>query len=145
MSEYSFSVNKICVIHHSCQIACDWEHCHIIMTYVCISLYLKVCLVLPKTIRGLLIGREFPCIFELNHTVTMMTSSNGNILRVTSPLSVCAGNSPVPVNSRHKCQWRGALMFSFICVWMNDWVNNREAGDLRRHRGHYDVNVMTYT
>ena len=34
-------------------------------------------------------------------------------------------------------------MFSLICVWINDWVNNREAGDLRRHRGHYDVNVMT--
>ena len=33
-------------------------------------------------------------------------------------------------------------MFSFICVWINDWVKNREAGDLRRHRGHYDVNVM---
>ena len=25
---------------------------------------------------------------------------------------------------------------------LNGWVNNREAGDLRRHRGHYDVNVM---
>ena len=48
-----------------------------------------------------------------------------------------------PVNSSHKGQWRGALMFSLICVWMNDWVNNREAGDLRRHRGHYDVTVMT--
>ena len=34
------------------------------------------------------------------------------------------------------------LMFSLICAWINDWVNNREAGDLRRHRGHYDVNVM---
>ena len=48
-----------------------------------------------------------------------------------------------PVNSPHKGQWRGALMFSLICVWIKDWVNNREAGDLRRHRGHYDVNVMT--
>ena len=47
-----------------------------------------------------------------------------------------------PVNSSHKGQWRGALMFSLICVWINDWVNNREAGDLRRHRGHYDVTVM---
>ena len=46
------------------------------------------------------------------------------------------------VNSPHKGQWRGALMFSLICVWINDWVNNREAGDLRRHRGHYDVIVM---
>ena len=35
-----------------------------------------------------------------------------------------------PVNSPHKGQWRGALMFSLICVWTNGWVNNREAGDL---------------
>ena len=47
-----------------------------------------------------------------------------------------------PVNSPHKGQWRGALMFSLICARINDWVNNREAGDLRRHRGHYDVIVM---
>ena len=57
-------------------------------------------------------------------------------------LALCAGNSPVPVNSPHKGQWRGALMFSLICARINDWVNNREAGDLRRHRGHYDVNVI---
>ena len=57
-------------------------------------------------------------------------------------LALCAGNSPVPVNSPHKCQWRGALMFTLICARINDWVNNREAGDLRRHRGHYDVNIM---
>ena len=47
-----------------------------------------------------------------------------------------------PVNSLHKEQWRGALTFSFICAWINAWVNNREAGDLRRHRAHYDVTVM---
>ena len=47
-----------------------------------------------------------------------------------------------PVNSPHKGQWRGALMFSLICVWINGWVNNREAGNLRRHRAHYDVIVM---
>ena len=57
-------------------------------------------------------------------------------------LALCTGNSPVPVSSPYKGQWRGALVCSFICVWINDWVNNREAGDLRRHRGHYDVNVM---
>ena len=57
-------------------------------------------------------------------------------------LALCAGNSPVPVNSPHKGQWRGTLMFTLICARINDWVNNREAGDLRRHRGHYDVNVM---
>ena len=57
-------------------------------------------------------------------------------------LALCAGNSPVPVNSPHKGQWRGSLMFSLIYSWIKDWVNNREAGDLRRHRDHYDVIVM---
>ena len=47
-----------------------------------------------------------------------------------------------PVNSPHKGQWRGALMLSLICVWINGWVNNREAGDLRHYRAHYDVIVM---
>ena len=47
-----------------------------------------------------------------------------------------------PVNSPHKGQWRRALMFSLIRVWINGWVNNREAGDLRRYRSHYDVTVM---
>ena len=47
-----------------------------------------------------------------------------------------------PVNSPHKGQWRGALMLSLICVWINGWVNNRDAGDLRRYRTHYDVTVM---
>ena len=47
-----------------------------------------------------------------------------------------------PVNSPHKGQWRGALMFSWICIRINGWVNNGEAGDLRRHRGHYDVTLM---
>ena len=57
-------------------------------------------------------------------------------------LALCAGNSPVAVNFPHKGQGRGALMFSLICARMNDWVNNRDTGDLRRHRGHYDDNVM---
>ena len=51
-------------------------------------------------------------------------------------LAICAGNSPL------KGQWRGALMFYLIYVWINGWVNNGEAGDLRRYRAHYDVTVM---
>ena len=35
-------------------------------------------------------------------------------------------------------------MLSLICAWMNGWVNNREAGDLRRHPAHYDVTVMRH-
>ena len=41
--------------------------------------------------------------------------------------ALCAGNSP---------------MFSLICAWKTGWVNNRDAGDLRRHRAHYYVIVM---
>ena len=47
-----------------------------------------------------------------------------------------------PVNSPHKGQWRGALMFSLTCAWIHGWVNNTEAGDLIRLRAHYDVTVM---
>ena len=43
-----------------------------------------------------------------------------------------------PVDSTRKDQGRGGLMFSLICVWTNGWANIRDAGDLRRHRAHYD-------
>ena len=49
-----------------------------------------------------------------------------------------------PVNSPHKGQWRGALMLSLICVWINGWVNSLGAGDLRRYRANYDVTVMRW-
>ena len=49
-----------------------------------------------------------------------------------------------PVNSSHKGQRRGALVFSLICAWINGWVNNREAGDLRRQLAHFDVIVMNH-
>ena len=47
-----------------------------------------------------------------------------------------------PMNSPHKGQWRGALIFSLICAWINGQENNRETDDLRHHRAHYDVIVM---
>ena len=72
--------------------------------------------------------------------IYMMTSSNGSIFRVTGLL--CGEFTNHRWIPHKKGQWRGALMFSLICVWINDWVNNREAGDLRRYRGHYDVTVM---
>ena len=50
-----------------------------------------------------------------------------------------------PVNSPHKGQLRGTLMFSLICTQINGWVNNGEAGDLRHYRAHYDVTVMRMT
>ena len=47
-----------------------------------------------------------------------------------------------PVNSLHKSQLHGALMFSLIFTRIKGWVNNGEAGDLRHHCAHYDVTVM---
>ena len=61
--------------------------------------------------------------------------------RVTGPLwGEPAGHSPHTEGQR-----RGALMFSLISVWTNSWANNRDIGDLKRHRAHYDVTVMLKT
>ena len=57
-------------------------------------------------------------------------------------LALYAANSPVTGDLSHNGQWRGALTVSLICAWTNAWVNHRSAGDLRRHRAHYDVTVM---
>ena len=46
------------------------------------------------------------------------------------------------VNSPHKGQWRGALMFSLIWDWTNGWINKRDARDQERHRAHNGVTVM---
>ena len=69
----------------------------------------------------------------------MMTSSKGSF---SALLALCVGIHRSLVNSPHKGQWRGALMFSLICAWINAWVDNRDAGELRRHRAHFDVTVM---
>ena len=47
-----------------------------------------------------------------------------------------------PGISPHKGQWCGSLVLSLICAWTNNWANNGDAGDLWRHRAHYDVTVM---
>ena len=59
-------------------------------------------------------------------------------------LCLCGGNSPVTGEFPHKGQRRGGLMFSLICAGINGWINNRGAGDLRRHHPHYDVTVMHF-
>ena len=66
----------------------------------------------------------------------MMTSSNGNIFRVTGPLwaeSTGGFSSQRPVTRSFDV---------FFDLRLNKWVNNRDAGDLRRRRAHYDVIVM---
>ena len=59
-------------------------------------------------------------------------------------LAICAGNSPVPGEFPTQRPVTRSFDVSLICVWINGWVNNREAGDLRRYRAHYDVSVMDH-
>ena len=56
-------------------------------------------------------------------------------------LALCERNPPVTVDSPHKGQWRGALMFFYLRPNTRS-ANTRDAGDLRRHPVHYDVTLM---
>ena len=55
--------------------------------------------------------------------------------RVTGPLCVeLTGHRGIPLT---KASDAGFWWVFFICAWINGWAkNNREAGDLRRHRDH---------
>ena len=86
------------------------------------------------------------CLNRIHHVVcfiivcgSMMTSSNGNIFRVTCPL---CGEFTGPGEFPTQRPVTRSFDVSLICVCINGWVNNREAGGLRRHRGHYDIIVM---
>ena len=57
-------------------------------------------------------------------------------------LVICAGNSPVTDEFPTQRPVTRSFDVSLICAWMNGWANNRETGDLTRHRAHYDVTVM---
>ena len=57
-------------------------------------------------------------------------------------LVLCERNPAVTCGFPHKGQWLETLMFSLIYTWTNDWVNNRDTGELRCHHAHYDVTVM---
>ena len=72
----------------------------------------------------------------------MMTSSNGNIFRVTGPL--CGEFTGLRWIPHTKASDAEIWYFLWFAHWINSWVNNREAGDLRRNHVHYDVIVMFY-
>ena len=84
-------------------------------------------------------------VLDILHTFCMKDSTNDDVIKWKNfprYWPFVRGIHRSPVNSPHKGQWRGALIFPVICAWINDWVNNRDAGDLRRHRAHYDIIVM---
>ena len=57
-------------------------------------------------------------------------------------LAICAGNLPVTGELLAPRPVTRSFIFSLICARINGWVNNRENGDLRRFRAHYDVTVV---
>ena len=89
--------------------------------------------------KKIIIMNFFQTRLRLNRAVHMMTSPNENIPR---HWPFMRGIQRSPMNSPHKGQWRGALMFSQICAWTNGWANSRDAGDMRRHYTRYDVTIM---
>ena len=56
-------------------------------------------------------------------------------------LALCAGNSPVTI-PHTKASDAELWCFLRSTPWTNGWVNNRTAGDFRRHRAHYYVIVI---
>ena len=69
---------------------------------------------------------------------TMMTSSNENLFRVTGHL---CGEFTGPRWFPHT-KASDAELWCLLCVWINGFVNSREAGDLRCYCAHCGVTVM---
>ena len=57
-------------------------------------------------------------------------------------LAICAENSPVPGEFPTQRPVTRSFDITLICARIKGWVNNRKAGDLRRHQAHCDVIVM---
>ena len=109
--------------------------------------YVKFCrtshwyLVNIDSANGLFPGGTKP-LLEPILTDCMMTSSNGNIFPVTGPLCVeFTGYRWIPLTKASDAElW----CFLSSAPEQNAWVNNRDAGDLRRRCAHYDVTVMAH-
>ena len=99
-----------------CDFLCDWSGCQVLLT------------------DGLTLWSLNTC------CGIMMTSSNGNVFRLTGPLcGEFTGHWWIPLTKASDSElW----CFLWSALWINGWVNNREAGDLRRHCTHYDVTGM---
>ena len=132
--KYFHLMTSSCIIvYHVLNLTLQWLPLHVHSSYQARATYMMVSM---QAINSC----HYRAFSNTSRRDDMMTSSNGNIFRVTGHL--CAEFTPV--NSPHKGQWRGALIFTLICARINGRLNNREAGDLRRHRAHYDEIVMKW-
>ena len=63
--------------------------------------------------------------------------------KISALLALCAGNSPVTGEFLAQRPVTPSFDVSLVCIWTNGSVNNRDAGDLRRYRAHYDVTITS--
>ena len=93
---------------------------------------------------GHTIGRKISFISFLKKCFkyrVMMTSSTGNVFRVTGPLcGEFTGHQWIPLTKASDAE----LCYFLWCAWINSWEDNRDAGVWRHHRAYHDVTVMLY-
>ena len=85
------------------------------------------------------IGNRFAWRFPGKQCANIMTSSNGNIFRVTGHLcGEFTGHRWIPFTKASDA----ALWYFLWSAWINGWVHNSEVGDLRCHHSHYGITVV---
>ena len=118
--------------------------CHTLITlrtrhgWQCAECFLKIALlIIPKSER----------VNIWTNAITYCRSDNNiwwphQMKTFSALLAFCAGNSPVTVEFPAQRPVTHSFDVSLVCTWTNSLANNGDAGDLRRHRAHYDVIVM---
>ena len=81
----------------------------------------------------------FPQLCSDHTHLCMMTSSNGKIFRITGHL--CKEFSSHQWIPRTKASDTELWCFLWFAPWINGWVNDCKAGDLRGHRAHYGTAI----
>ena len=107
------------------------------MTYFIATCFLEEWSLLPCRVEHFVMGFTHSSCMGI-----MMTSSNGNLFRVTGHLcGKFTSHRWIPRTKSSNAEFWCFL----VSAWMNGWVNNREIGDLRRQHAHYDVTIMIDT
>ena len=89
-------------------------------------------------------GRKKFCQYKNSHGQGVLVRNHDdvikwNIFRVTA---LCEGNSPATGEFPSQRPVTRSFDVLFDMRWINGWVNNRVAGDLRRNHADYDVTEM---
>ena len=94
--------------------------------------YVLSVLMKPNMIEIFWCQRVLNCIC----TVTITLWWRHQIETFSALLALCEGNSPVTGEFPSQRPVTRSLLLPLIWAWTNDWIHNRDAGDLRRHPVH---------